>query len=52
VLDQVAGGECADLLVVKRELVNEVEQVQVLDEREAGQVRLQTDALSRLEASS
>jgi len=48
VLDEVATGERLDLLLVERGLVAEVEGLEALDEREAGQARTHGDVLGGL----
>src|SRR5437773_6361095 len=45
VLDEVAGGERLDLLLVERGLVAEVEGLEALDEGKAGQARAHGDVL-------
>src|SRR5437867_6514345 len=48
VLDEVAGGERLDLLLVERGLVAEVEGLEALDEGKAGQARAHGDVLGGL----
>ena len=48
VLDEVAGGERLDLLLVDGGLVGEVELLEALDEREAGQAGAHGDVLGGL----
>ena len=50
VLDEVAGAESGDLLLVERGLVGEVEGVEPLDEGEAGEAGAHGDVLCRLGA--